>query len=161
MAPFLNIWKPYLTLLVTVVVLNVLLRLRGRTRRPVPPEMGGPLVPIWLDVSSILDPVCVGGARLEDATEAIPVMNAKTWKEIPFEHVRYYRNPNVGDALWRCICWVKNWADFYETGLAELEDQKYRVLNSFWIWGWIVTLPLTIAAYLGYKELWETIPALL
>lgn len=91
-------WTP-LDTVVIVASLAFGLLLKFGPRPGVPPEIATP-TSRWVDVWSPYDPVCIGGPSSDaPLLEEVRLVNARSLRAIPTEHVTYFANPAVGSVL--------------------------------------------------------------
>lgn len=127
-----RLWALWL-LLYGLVWLRLWLGSRGGPRE-VPEEVGVPQVDTWIDVSSVYDPVCVGGASLDEAAIPVAVVNTKRLRELLSEHVQYFTNPAVGRTL-LSVMTPPAQRRIEPSHSLWAETDPHVAFSWFWLWG--------------------------
>lgn len=99
-------WAPSDTVITSLAILALAVGALAQflRRKAGPPTEWATPTGRWVDVVSVWDPVCVGGTLSDDAGEQRVVVNAKTVRELPREHQRYFENPHVGAIIRDVVC---------------------------------------------------------
>ncbi len=129
-------------LTITIACL-VMLMLRPPGSQPVPEELTEP--ERWVDVSSVYDPVCVGGSGIEPSTIAVAVSNGRGLQQLLTEHTTYLANPDVRQVLLA----VMRDEPVASRLFARTDDR--RLLRNAWWWALPILLPLGYA--IGSRQL--------
>ncbi len=105
-----------------------------------------------VDVSSRYDPVCVGGHFIEKDVHGVEVVNASRLRDVPSEHVAYFRNPAVGEVIRAAMAPAATGGDVKPPEKAPQQGASrwHRVLSGYWWWGLPVTLLLTVGVLRFY-----------
>jgi hypothetical protein len=110
-----------------------------------------PPIASWWDISSIYDPVCVGGHVLEDGVHGVDVINSTKLKKLLGEHVAYFANPAVAGVVAAALASARSGHHVEPTVRASRRPRWHRTLVGYWWWGMPVTLSLVFAVLWLYQ----------
>lgn len=131
-----------LSLLPFIALLAVALWLRRGAGEPTALT---PTVDLWVDISSIYDPVCSGGASLEAAAIGVSVVNRRRARDLLREHDSYFSNPDVGATI--------DYVIYGDTDPRPSPD-PHRLLMRAWLLGVPAMLLVTLAAVPLIRVFW-------
>lgn len=102
-----------------------------------------PPIASWWDVSSVYDPVCVGGHVMEKDVHGVDVVNVTKLRGLPREHVAYFGNPAVAGVIAAALASAQGECHVEPTAVPLAGGARWHQrLAQHWWWG----LPITLGA---------------
>jgi pimeloyl-ACP methyl ester carboxylesterase len=113
-----------------------------------------PPIASWWDVTSVYDPVCVGGHVMEKDVHGVDVVNSTRPRDLPREHITYFGNPAVSGVIVAALASAQGKRHVEpKVQPLVLGARWHQRLAQYWWWGLPITLGAAFLVIRSYHEL--------